>query len=187
MGNAAIQPKMTAEEFLAWEAGQVERHEFVNGEVFAMSGAEDRHVTVSGNVYIALRQRLADTPCDVYMSDMKVAAANKRDFFYPDVVVTCSAADQEDRLVKREPTLIVEVLSKSTAAYDLGEKFAYYQQIPSLREVAFIDINMRRTSVYRKGADGLWVLHPFDAGTDVRFDSVDLTITAEALFAKVRE
>ncbi|MDR2214939.1 MAG: Uma2 family endonuclease [Nevskiaceae bacterium] len=188
MGNAATQPRMTAEEFLAWEAGQVERHEFVDGEVFAMSGAEARHVTACMNVAFALRQHLADRPCDAYMSDMKVAAANKRDFFYPDVVVTCSPADQQDRLVVvQEPTLIVEVLSPSTAAYDLGDKFAHYQDIPSLREIAFIDLDLRRTSVHRKGADGLWVLHRFDAGMDVRFASVDLTITAEALFAKVRE
>jgi Uma2 family endonuclease len=176
---------MTSEEFLAWEAGQVERHEFVDGEVFAMAGAEDRHVTVSGNAYIALRQHLAGTPCRVYMADMKVAAANARDFFYPDVVVTCSEADRQDRLVKREPTLIIEVLSKSTANRDLFKKFDDYQDIPSMREIAFINLDMRRTTVYRKGADGLWVLHRFDAGADVRFESVDLTITATALFAEM--
>jgi Uma2 family endonuclease len=185
MGNVAIQTKMTADEFLAWEAKQTERHEFVDGEVYAMAGAGAGHITVSGNAYIALRQRLAGTSCRAFISDMKVAAANARDFFYPDVVVTCSAADQRDRdqHIIGEPTLIIEVLSGGTAAYDLGKKFAYYRQIPSLREIAFIDIDERRTSVHRKGADGLWVLHDFDGGADVRFDSVDLSITAQALFA----
>ncbi|MDR2212599.1 MAG: Uma2 family endonuclease, partial [Pseudomonadales bacterium] len=76
MGHAAHQIKMTAEEFLAWEAGQMEeRHEFVDGEVFAMAGAEDRHNVVSMNVVFALRQRLAGTPCRAYMADMKVASA----------------------------------------------------------------------------------------------------------------
>jgi Uma2 family endonuclease len=90
-------------------------------------------------------------------------------------------------LIKREPTLIVEVLSPSTSVYDLGDKFAYYRQIPALREIAFISIDARRTDVYRKGTDGLWVLHPFDAGASVQFTSVDLSITAAALFAEVDE
>jgi Uma2 family endonuclease len=185
MGNAARQITMTADEFLAWEAQQTERHDFVDGEVFAMAGAGDRHNTVSGNTYVALRQHLSGSPCRAYMADMKVAAAQGRNFFYPDVMVTCSPSDRQNDLVKREPTLIVEVLSPSTAAYDLGSKFEHYQQIPSLREIAFINLDSRRISVYRQGADGLWVLHPFSAGTDVRFASVDLTMTSAALFADV--
>jgi Uma2 family endonuclease len=184
MGYAKRESVMTADEFLAWEATQLERHEFVDGEVFAMAGAEDRHVTVSLNVAFMLRQHLSGSPCRTFMVDMKVAADDAR-FFYPDVLVTCSEADRKERLVKREPSLIVEVLSPSTAAYDLGDKFAYYRQIASLREIAFIDLDARRTDVYRKGADGLWVLHSFDRGADVRLASVDLTITAAALFADV--
>jgi Uma2 family endonuclease len=187
MGYAARQLAMTAEEFLAWEAEQTERHDFVDGEVFAMAGAEDRHVTTTGNVYMALRQHLSGTPCRTFMADMKVAAADDESFFYPDVVVTCSPADRQSPLVKHEPTLIVEVLSPSTAAYDLGSKFAHYRQLPTLREIAFIDLNARRTDVYRRGADGLWVLHSFDAGADVHWASVDLTVTAAALFAEVDE
>jgi Uma2 family endonuclease len=187
MGYAARQTAMTAEEFLAWEARQVERHDFVNGEVFAMAGAEDRHITVSGNIYMALRRHFAGTSCRAYMADMKVAAADERSFFYPDVVVTCSEPDRQSRLVKREPTLIVEILSPSTAAYDLGAKFAHYQQIPALHEIAFISLDTRRTDVYRKGADGLWVLHSFDAGADVQFASIDLTLTATTLFTEVDE
>jgi Uma2 family endonuclease len=178
---------MTAEEFLAWEAGQTERHDFVNGEVFAMAGAEDRHVTACLNVAMALRQHLAGTPCRTFMADMKVEAAAGRSFFYPDVVVTCSDADRQRPLVKREPVLIVEVLSPSTAAYDRGEKFVHYRQIASLKELAFVDLDTRRTDVYRKGADGLWVLHPFDAGEEVSLASVDVQIGAAALFADIDE
>jgi Uma2 family endonuclease len=187
MGHAARVAVMTAEEFLAWEAGQKERHDFVNGEVFAMAGAEDRHVTVALNIAMGLRQHLAGTPCRTFMADMKVQAAAGRSFFYPDVVVTCSEADRQSPLVKREPTLIVEVLSPSTAAYDLGEKFVHYRQIPSLREIAFVDLDARRTDVYRKGSDDLWVLHPFDAGAEVRFASVELALGAAAMFADVDE
>lgn len=165
MGQAMLQSKMNAEDYLAWEALQAERHDFVAGEVYAMAGAEDRHVTSSGNVYMALRQHLSGTSCRTFMADMKVQAADA--FFYPDVLVTCSEADRASALVKREPKLIVEVLSPSPAAYDRGEKFARYRRIATLEELAFIDLDTRRTDVHRKGSDGLWVLHPFDAGETV--------------------
>jgi Uma2 family endonuclease len=178
---------MTADEFLAWEATQQERHDFVGGEVFAMAGAERRHIMAAGNVYMALRQHLSGSPCSTFIADMKVSAADDSAYFYPDVLVTCSAADRKEPLITREPTLIIEVLSPSTAAYDLGEKFAHYRQIASLREIAFIDLDSRRTDVFRKGADALWVLHSFSRGADVRFASVDLTIPAATLFADVDE
>jgi Uma2 family endonuclease len=185
MGYPEPQRTMTAQEFLAWEATQQERHEFVDGEVFAMTGARDSHVTVAGNLFVALHQCLAGTPCRAFISDMKLAAADESSFFYPDVFVTCSETDRKDPLVKREPTLIVEVLSPGTAAYDLGAKFAHYRRIASLREIVFIDLDARRTDAYRKDADGRWVLDSFDRGADVLLASVDLTITATALFAEV--
>jgi Uma2 family endonuclease len=176
---------MTPEEFLAWEAGQVERHDFVGGEAFAMAGAEDRHVTATGNIYMALRQHLAGSPCRTYMADMKVEAASRSAYFYPDVLVTCTDADRASPQVKREPRLIVEVLSPGTAAYDRGDKFAHYRDIPTLEEVAFVDLDARRTEVYRKGRDGLWVLHPFARGEAVVLMSVSLTIPPEILFAEI--
>ena len=185
MGHAARVAVMTADEYLAWEAVQTERHDFVDGEVFAMARAEDRHVTVSLNVAMALRQHLAGSTCRTFMADMKVAAAHDRSFFYPDVVVTCSESDRASPVVKREPVLIVEVLSPSTAAYDLGEKFTAYTDIGTLQEVAFIDLDTRRSNVCRKGADGLWVLHPFGPADAVHFASVSLQLPAETLFAEV--
>ncbi len=183
MGQAVLRSEMSGEAFLAWEAVQAERHDFVAGEVFAMAGAEDRHVTATGNVYMALRQHLAGTPCRTFIADMKVQAQDA--FFYPDVLVTCSEADRASALVKREPKLIVEVLSPSTAAYDRGEKFARYRSIAALEELAFIDLDTRRTDAYRKGSDGLWVLHPFEAGASVTLSSVGLSLSPAVLFAEI--
>lgn len=174
---------LSVDEFLAWEMTQTERHEFIRGEVFAMAGAEDRHVTVTLNVAMALRQHLAGSPCRTFMTDMKLQVGSE--VFYPDVLVTCSNADRERRLSKCDPKLIVEVLSPSTAAYDRGEKFAQYRRIEALRELALIDIETRRTDVFRKRADGLWVLHPFDAGAAVLLDSVGVSIEAAVLFAEI--
>jgi len=185
MGHAARQPAMTAAEFLAWEAGQVERHEFVSGEVFAMAGAGAGHAMVAGNLYMALRQHLRGTPCRTFMSDMKLHAETSGSYFYPDVFVTCSASDRASQLVMREPTLVIEVLSPGTAAYDRGAKFAHYRQMASLQEIALIDLSSRGCDVYRRQGDGLWLLHPFELGQGVAFASVDLRISAEDLFAEV--
>jgi len=185
MGHALERTTMHIDEFLVWDATQSERSELVDGVVYAMAGAEDSHVTVAGNVYMALREHLRGSPCRTYMSDMKLRVEVTNSVFYPDVMVTCSAADQESRLVKQEPSLLVEVLSPSSAAYDRGEKFARYRLLPSLREYMVVDIDSRRTDVYRKGVDGLWVLHPFDPGAAVDLASVDLQLPAERLFAEV--
>lgn len=187
MGPPALQPRMTPEDYLEWEATQLERHDFVDGEVYAMAGADERHVTASMNVAFTLRQHLSGTPCRTFMADMKLRPAEQGNFFYPDVMVTCSQADRADPLVKREPVLIVEVLSPSTAAYDRGDKFAHYRGIAALLEVVFIDLDSRRIDVMRRGPDGLFVLHPFERADDVRLESVDLTMTAEQIFAEVGE
>ena len=185
MGQAAHQPVMTGTDYLAWEATQLDRHEFVGAEVFAMAGAEDRHVTVCGNAYIALRQHLSGSPYRTYMTDMRLSVATLGSYFYPDILVTCSANDRASSLVKSEPKLIVEVLSPSTAAYDRGLTFSHYRSLPSLQEYALIDLDTRCTDCYRLGTDGLWVLHPFDSGQTVQLASVALDITVAQLFAEI--
>ena len=184
MGHAAQKQRMSAEEFLAWDAHEPVKHEFVRGEVFAMAGAEARHLNAAGNVYIALRTHLRGTPCSTFMSDMKLRVEAADCFYYPDVLVTCSASDT-DPLVVREPLLVVEVLSPSTAAFDRGDKFADYRLLPSLREYLLLDPGKRRSDLYRKGSDGLWVLHPFGTEEAVRLESVGLTLEAPLLWEGV--
>ena len=185
MGHAVQNPAFSAADYLLWEATQTVRHEFIDGEVFALAGAEDRHMTVGGNLYMALRQHLGGSPCRTFISDMKLHVAAANQYFYPDVMVTCSDQDKASPLVKAEPKLLVEVLSPSTAAYDRGLKFSCYRALPSLQEYALIDLDRRATDCYRKGADGLWVLHPFAGGETVELASVVLTISAATLFAEV--
>lgn len=183
MGHAAARLGMSADDFLVWEAGEALRHEFVAGEVFAMAGAEDRHITVAGNLYVALRQHLRGSPCRVYMADMKLRIAAANSFFYPDLMVTCSLADASRRLVKQDARFVAEVLSPSTAAYDRGAKFSAYRALPSLEEYLLIDIDSQTCDLYRKGVDGLWVLHPSGAGSSVSLASVDITLVVSELFA----
>ena len=185
MGHAEQNAVCAAADYLTWEASQTERHEYIDGEVFAMVSAEDRHVTVAMNLAFAVRQHLTGSPCRAYMSDMKLNVATANQYFYPDVMLTCSATDQANPLIKSEPKLIVEVLSPSTAAYGRGLQFGYYRAIASLQEYVLIDLDTRITDCYRKSADGLWVLHPFRKGEVGKLASVELEIGAAVLFAEV--
>jgi Uma2 family endonuclease len=174
---------MTADEFLVWDETQTLRHEFVRGEVFMMTGGRDRNNSVAGNLYLALRQHLRGSPCRIYLNDVKLRIEAADCYFYPDLMVTCSRTDLGDRLIKREPTLVVEVLSPSTAAFDRGNKFADYRQLPSLAEYLLVDVDSQRCDLYRKGVDGLWVLHPVDDQQTLHLASVVLDIAPNELWA----
>ena len=179
---------LTAADFIIWDATQTIRYEFVDGRTLEIPDADDQHNLVRGNIALAMKHHLTGTACRVYMSDMKLQVAARQNYFYPDVFVTCSDADRDSKLVKSEPKLIIEVLSASTAAYDRGEKIANYRAIPTLREYALIDIDKRSADVYRLGDQGLWVLHPMElaaAGSSLSFASVELTMSAEQLFADI--
>lgn len=187
MGNAAEVVKLTADEFLAWDQGQRIRHEFLDGEVYAMAGGEDRHATVSLNAAMALRQHLSGSPCRVFVNDVKLRVEAANCFFYPDVFVTCGEADRASRLIKREAKIVIEVLSPSTAAYDRGEKFARYRQLPTLEEVVLIDPDTRRSDVFRRADAGLWTLRSFERDQALELASVGLNITPALLYADVDE
>lgn len=183
MGLPLPHTTMTATDFLAWDEHQTLRREVVRGEVFAMAGGEDRNNTVAMNLAMALRQHLRGSPCRVYMSDIKLRVEAADCYFYPDVMVTSSQADAASRLIKRDAVLVVEVLSPSTVAYDRGDKFADYRALPSLAEYLLVDVDTRRCDLYRKGADGLWVLHPTQGDEPLVLASVDLTVAPDVLWA----
>ena len=111
---------------------------------------------MSINLAFAPRQHLGGRPCHTYMSDMRLHVALANSYFYPDVLVTCSALDLASTMITTESKLIAEVLSPGTAAYDRGLKFSHYRRIASLAEYVVIDLDTRSTDCYRKGADGLW-------------------------------
>ena len=176
------QPRFDAPAYLAWEAGQADKHEYVDGEVFAMAGASDAHVTISLNLAMALRRHLRGGPCSVFISDMKLQVAEDNAFFYPDVFVTCAEADRAQSHYKSAPTLVAEVLSPSTSAFDRGAKFAAYRKLPSLREYALVDTERQSIDLFRRDEGGHWVLYPFEAGHTVEFASVGLSVPLTQLY-----
>ena len=187
MGHAAVDFRMSAPEFLAWDGTQTIKHEFVAGEVYAMTGVSDRHATTVLNLALALRRHLTGTPCRIYATDVKLRVAAADAYFYPDIMVTCGEADRRSPLIKSEAKFIAEVLSPTTAAYDRGDKFGAYRGLPTLEEYLLVDTRRLRCDLYRKGADGLWVLHPVEQGQTLRLDSLMLDVPAEQLFADLED
>jgi Uma2 family endonuclease len=185
MPSAAENPRITVDDYLAGEQASAVKHDYVAGEVFAMAGAGEAHVTVALNLATLLRSHVRGGPCRVYISDMKVHVEKADAFYYPDVFVTCDPADSRENLFKRSPTLVVEVLSDSTAAFDRGAKFAHYRQIDSLKEYVLIEPERRSVDVFRRNADGNWVLHPFAAGEELVLASLDFRCPIDAVYEDV--
>lgn len=169
--------------YLAWEAEQQDKHEYIAGEVFAMVGARQAHVVVAGNLFSSLKQRLRGGPCRTYISDMKLRVQAADAFFYPDVMVSCSPDDHQAEQYLEYPTLIIEVLSESTEGFDRGAKFTAYRSIASLREYLLVDIDARRIDVFRRTDSGDWLLHdcrPSEGSCQIH--SLDLSLPFEEIF-----
>jgi len=156
--NAVLQPRMTLQAYMDWENAQEEKHEFLQGEIFAMTGGRRTHGRVVSNLNRRIGNALAGTPCQVFTDSMKVQVAEDS-VLYPDVFVTCDAADLATDQIFRAPKLVIEVLSPSTQAYDRSKKFALYRRIAALLEYVLIDPETRRIEAFRRNAAGEWVLH----------------------------
>ena len=175
-------PVLILNDFLTWEETQPERHEYLHGETFAMVGARRVHGITCLNLAASLKASLRGTPCAVFMENMKLRVADDA-LFYPDVFVTC---DRQDLRTEREftaPTLIAEVLSPSTEAYDRGQKFAQYRRLSSLREYVLVSPETREVLLFRRdSADGLFTLHDFSTAPALECASIGCTVPLADVF-----
>lgn len=182
-------PKSTyisPEEYLEMEKGSDIKHEYIDGEVYAMAGASDAHVTIAGNLFALLRNHVRNRGCRVYIADMKAQIQSLNRYYYPDVMVTCDDRDRETPVYKQFPCLIVEVLSDSTEAFDRGDKFADYQQIESLQEYVLINTKRQRVECFRRGDNGLWILQSYTSlQHSYRLPSIDFEGTMTELYEDV--
>jgi Uma2 family endonuclease len=178
--------KLTLDHFLAWENAQETRHEFYRGEVFAMVGARRVHGLVTGNLFSALKQHLKGAGCRAFVEAMKLQPAHDA-IFYPDVFVTCDADDLKTDMVFRNPTLVVEVLSDSTQAYDRGVKFAAYRRIAALKEYLLVDPDTRRVEVFRRNERQNFELIDQTDAAELVLDSVGLRLPMAELFDGVED
>jgi Uma2 family endonuclease len=150
---------VTPEEYLTLERKAEFKSEYMDGVVYALAGASPRHNLIVANVIITLGGQLKGRPCKVYPSDLKVGVTSSRGFFYPDVSVVCGDDEfaDEERDVILNPTLIVEVSSETTAAFDRGKKFLSYQQINSLQEYLLVSQDEVLVEGYARQGDDTWL------------------------------
>ena len=185
MPQALTKAAFTADDYLAWEERSPGKHEYLAGEIFAMVGATDAHVTITMNLAVLLHAHVRGRPCRVYMADMKLRVDAADAFFYPDLLVTCAPEDHASSRFKSQPTLLVEVLSSTTAGFDRGQKFAIYRQLPSLREYVLIEQDRMSVECFRRDERDRWVLQAYGPGDSVELSSLDFSAPIEALYEDV--
>jgi Uma2 family endonuclease len=175
---------MTYAEYLVFEEASDVKHEFLNGEVFAMSGGTPEHAALAMAFGRLLGDALPARPCRVFSSDARVRIQATGLTTYPDVSVICGRAekDPEDDCAMVNPVLLVEVLSDSTEAHDRGDKAAHYRHIPSLREYVFVSQRERRIEVYRRNEAGRWELFESEAGATCELASVGCTLAVDDVY-----
>jgi len=176
---------LTSEDYLEVEKLSPVKHEYHDGAIYAMAGASDEHVTIGINLTSLLRSYLRGGNCRVYSSDMKVQIDAVNHYYYPDVMVSCDPRDRQLRFFKKYPTLIIEILSEGTEAKDRGKKFEHYRQLETLQEYGLVCQDRQVVEVFRRDANGLWVLHPFAAGDEVELASLGLRIDIQSLYEDV--
>ena len=185
MGESLRMAHVSIDDYLAGERTAEQRHEYVDGELFAMGGASRAHNSLAANLLIRLGAHIEGGPCRIASSDMKVRPAIATRFYYPDLVVSCNdPAEEEDVYVETHPTIVVEILSASTEQTDRREKRVAYQGIATLREYVLVAQDARRVQVYRRdGAD--WLVDVFGPAERTALKSVGFVLDVDDLYRNV--
>jgi Uma2 family endonuclease len=187
MSTVFKQTHYSEEDYLVLERNALYKSEFHDGEIFAMTGASRKHNLVSGNIYRELSLQLKKRRCEAYMSDMRVKAAKSHSYHYPDIAVVCGTPQFEDAHVDTllNPTLLIEVLSPSTEAYDRGAKFAHYRKIASLCEYLLVTQDQPSIERYVRQGD-VWILtETVDIGATVALESIGCSLSLREVYDKV--
>jgi Uma2 family endonuclease len=188
MMSTVPQRRLTEQEYLAKERLAAFRSEFYRGEMFAMAGATREHNVITGNVFFRLRSQLDAGPCEVYSTDMRVRITPTGLYTYPDVVVACGgprfADDEQDVLLN--PTVLVEVLSPSTASYDRGDKRVHYLQLDTLRELLLVEQDFPAVEHHIRQPNGDWIERQIeDPQTRIELPSIGCVLTFAEIYARI--
>jgi Uma2 family endonuclease len=171
--------RFSFDEYVELEAIATGKHEFLDGEVWAMAGGSPAHAAIAGNLIRLLGQALLGRPCRVFTSDLRIRVRETGLATYPDASVVCGAIelDPDDHRGHSvsNPIVLVEVLSPSTEDYDRGEQLAHYKRIPSLREIVLVAHDEPRVDIWRR-LDDRWTLLSFRAGEAVVLDSLTIEL-----------
>lgn len=174
-------------EYLRLEAQSETKNEYFDHQILAMAGGTVEHAFLAMAVGAELRQQLRGKPCQTMSSDARIRAGEL--VTYPDVSIICGAPerDPEDSETLLNPTVIVEVLSKSTEAYDRGEKFDQYQQIPSLRDYVLVNQRTNRIEHFERGDDGRWTFRKAGPGQFIELASIGCRLSVDAVYEGVEQ
>jgi Uma2 family endonuclease len=176
-------PRFTPQEYFAWEEQQEVKHEYFDGEVFAMSGGTVNHGRIGGRIFSLIDDRLSESDrCIALNSDVKIQIQASEKYVYPDASATCDERDRQTTQFISHPSLIVEVLSPSTEAYDRGKKFKLYQRSSSLVEYVLVSAEEIEIEVFRKNERGKWEVTNYVAGDTVELESIGLTFAIERVY-----
>ncbi len=183
MVSGAKHHRYTYQEYLAFERSANVRHEFFDGEIYAMAGGTPTHAAICANVISIFNFQLRGKGCQAFTSDLRIRVLETGLATYPDVTVVCGQReiDSEDRNTVTNPRVLVEVLSPSSAAYDRGEKLEHYKRISSLREVLLVAHDERLIEVWRRGEDGAWSRREARSG-NLTLTSVPCTLAVDEVY-----
>jgi Uma2 family endonuclease len=184
MGEPAGKVSFTYAEYLERELASDTRHQFLDGQIYDMSGGSPDHALIAANVSGELRSQLRDRPCRVFSSDLRIRVQETGLSTYPDVSVVCgkTQVDAEDPHAILNPIVLVEVLSPTTESFDRGKKFNHYRRIPSLREYVLVAHDARSVEVFRRGEDGAWTLYEAQAGGSVELTSIGCKLDVDEVY-----
>lgn len=166
-------------DYLAYEAQSPVRHEYIAGEIFAMTGASIRHNVIALNLASALRTHLKGTPCRALIEGVKLRLRKEQSYFYPDVMVTCEDRLQEldsQQQIVEAPLVVIEILSPTTEATDRREKLRAYRTLPSLKEYLLVSQEQAQVEIYRRRGDIGWDIITYEPGDTVEIASLEIKL-----------
>ena len=185
MGIPKLKTKISVQDYLDGEKISPAKHEYVEGEVYAMAGTSDNHNRIVNEFVTLLTIHLRNSKCEPFSSDIKVQVT-KNVYYYPDLLVSCEESP-EDPYFRNRPILIVEVTSPSTEHIDRREKLLFYQQMPSVQEYVVVDQHKMNVEVHRRQPNGGWITYYFNESSDiVELASVELSIPLPHLYRRVQ-
>ena len=189
MSAVLTQPHYTAEDYLTLERSASIKSEFHEGQIYAMTGASRKHNLITVNIAGELRDQLKKRPCEAYISDMRVKAAKVVNYYYPDIAVVCGKPQFEDTHLDTliNPTVLIEVLSPSTEAFDRGGKFAHYRKIASLQEYLLVAQDQPSIERYVRQGD-VWILtEAVGLEASVPLESIECVLSLGEVYDKVMD
>lgn len=187
MGEAALRVKMTEEEYLAFERASEERHEYADGEIFAMSGGTGTHGRIAMSIGGELRVALRGRKCGVHSSDVRVYIPSSQRYVYPDASIVCGGAEYKDAThdILLNPRVIIEVLSPTTEGYDRGDKFAQYRSIPSVMHYVLAAQDKPLLEVFTRQDNGSWNYQAYGPGEKAPLSAIGCELDVDSVYTDV--